>query len=300
MPAPDVWTLAYPGTSYSWGPWASGVMLAAEPVIGPVEIATDDAPRPRADGRAMGVDYRGAASITFELLVLGASEAEVRQRQTVLALAWRADAVRSTPGAVAELSTVVAGRPRVAYGRPRRFAPAAKRPREGVIPVVADFAMVHDDCWYDPAVEQEVVSLVPPSSGGLVAPLVTPLTTVPATAVPGSVRVGGDLPAWPVITITAGAAPLSGPVVQVTGLWALGLAVTIPAGQSVTVDTRPWRRTVLRDSDGASLAGTLSRSGARLAQAAVPPGVYEIALRGQDVSGTATMRFAWQKTYAGL
>ncbi|MCX5070830.1 hypothetical protein OOJ91_33840 [Micromonospora lupini] len=295
MPAPDEWTLTYPGTAYTWGPRSSGVMLASEPQIGGVELITDDSARPRGDGRAMGQDYRGAATVTFELLILGAGEGEVRQRQADLARVWRADPVRSTPGAVAELSTVVAGRARVAYGRPRRFAPALRQPRQGVIPVVADFAMV-DDCWYDPQVEQTVVPLVPPPSGGLVSPLTTPLTTVPAVVVPGHVTVGGDLPAWPVMTLYG---PVTDPVVQVTGLWSLALSLSIPAGQAITVDTRPWRRTVLR-GDGGSFAGALTRSSVRLADASVPPGAYEIALRGQDVSGTAALKFAWQKTYTGL
>ncbi|MBM0201922.1 hypothetical protein JNW90_01465 [Micromonospora sp. STR1s_5] len=295
MLAPDEWTMAYPGTTYTWGPRASGVMLASEPQISAVEIITDDVPRPRADGRAVGVDFRGAGTVTFELLVLGDSEAQVRERHSVLSRVWRADRVRSVPGAVAALSTVVAGRPRVGYGRPRRFAAAPKRPRQGVIPVVADFALV-DDCWYDPTVEQTLVPLVPPPSGGLVTPLVTPLTTVPAVVVPGHITVGGELPAWPVITLYG---PVIDPVVQVTGLWSARLALTIPSGQAITVDTRPWRRTVLR-GDGASFAGALTRSSVRLADASVPPGSYEIALRGQDVSGNAKVRFAWQKTYTGL
>ncbi|MBC9000509.1 hypothetical protein [Micromonospora aurantiaca (nom. illeg.)] len=298
MQAPDEWTLTYPGRSLTWGPYASGIMLATEPQIGAVELLTDDAPRPRGDGRLFGQDFRGGQTITFELLVLGDSELAVRQRQTDLALAWRADAVRSVPGMVAELSTVIAGRPRVAYGRPRRFAPAAKQPRQGVIPVVCDFAAV-DDCWYDPVLEQETVSLVPPPSGGLVSPLITPLTTVPTGAAPGGIVVGGELPAWPVITLRAVSAPLTNPVVQVTGLWTMALNVTILAGQHLTIDTRPWRRSVLR-GDGASFGGALTRTGVRLADAAVPPGTYEVVMRGQDVSGTAQMQFAWQKTYGGL
>ncbi|XTZ13932.1 hypothetical protein ACQSSU_20760 [Micromonospora echinospora] len=295
MPAPDEWTLAYPGRTLTFGTYASGVMLAKEVAVGPVELFTDDAQRPRGDGRAFGVDYRGASTLTFEMHVLGADEAQARSRLTDLALAWRADVVRRTPGAVAELSTVRAGRPRVLYGRPRRFAPAGEYARQGHLAVVADFAAV-DDCWYGPVEHQVLVPIVPPPSGGLVAPLVTPLTTVPAVQVPESITVEGDLPAWPVITVYG---PITGPVVQVTGLWSLGLAVTLPADQALVIDTRPWRRTVLRASDGASFAGTLARTGARLSEASVPAGTWEVVLRGQDVSGTARMRFAWRNTYAG-
>lgn len=295
MQAPDEWTLSYPGTSITWGRYSSGVMLADEPVISAVEHLTDDTPRPRGDGRQFGLDYRGATTVTFELKLLGDSEAEVRQRRADLAKVWRADVVRSTPGAVAALSRMVDGRPRVAYGRPRRFAPTGKYARQGVLEVIADFAMV-DDCWYDPQVEQLAVPLVPPPSGGLVAPLTTPLTTTPPVAMPGAIVVGGDLPAWPVITFFG---PVLAPAVQVTGLWTLALDLNIPAGQSITVDTRPWRRTVL-SSDGGSFAGAVTRGSVRLAKASIPPGEYEVALRGQDVSGTAHMNFAWQNTYADL
>ncbi|MEU3455578.1 hypothetical protein ABZ671_18555 [Micromonospora sp. NPDC006766] len=297
----DVWTLTYPGVSYSWGTAALGVMdrAGAPPDVGAVELRTDDADVPRGDGRRFGNDYRGGQTITFDLLVLGADEAQARDREAELRRVWRGDAIRTTPGAVAELRANLGGRQRVAYGRPRRFAPAGKDTQHGVSRVVCDFAAV-DDLWYDPVQEQVTVALVPPPSGGLTAPLTTPLTTVPAGAGPGAIVVGGSLPVWPVITLRAATGTLTNPVVQVTSLWTLALTATVLPGQSITVDTRPWRRTVLRQ-DGASFAGALTpRTGVRLADAKVPPGTWEVVLRGQDVSGTATMKFAWQKTYAGL
>lgn len=301
MPAPDEWTLTYPGASgypgatFTWGTYASGVMHGAPPDLGSVENLTDDQQRPRADGRAFGVDYRGAPTITFDMLVLGADETATRDRITQLTTLWRADAVRNTPAAVAELSTTVAGRQRVTYGRPRRFAPADKHARQGVARVIADFACVND-CWYAPAEESLTISLVPPPSGGLVTPLAAPLSTTPPVQVPGAITVGGDLPAWPVMRIYG---PVTTPAVQVTGLWTMTLDLTLAEDQWITVDTRPWARTILR-RDGASFAGALTRSSPRLAHAAVPPGSYEVALRGVDVTGTAKVQFRWRKTYASL
>lgn len=294
MPGND-WTLTHPGGTVRMGPYSSGIMFASPPDLGDLEVRSDDADRPREDGRAFGVDLLGGRTVTFDLLVLGEGEADTRDRLAALTTLWRADSVRGVPGAFAELSTVNAGRERVVFGRPRRFAVSEQSTGQGVGRVVADFACV-DGCWYGPAVEQAVVGLVPPPSGGLLAPLAGPLATVAATIVPGAITVGGDLPAWPVITFVG---PVTGPSVQVTGLWTYALDVTVPAGQQVTVDTRPWARTVTRP-DGASFAGAATRGSPRLAAMGMPPGRYEVALRGVDVSGTALVRFAWRNTFSSL
>ncbi|WP_348240011.1 hypothetical protein, partial [Salmonella enterica] len=79
--------------------------------------------RPRQDGRAFGVDYHSGRTISFDLGVRGLTPEEAREEAALLTRAWRADPVRLTPGAVAELHASYDGRHRVVYGRPRRFAP---------------------------------------------------------------------------------------------------------------------------------------------------------------------------------
>lgn len=285
------WQLVYGSTAYTFG--SLPVVNRTAPDLGDVPVTVDDQANPREDGIALGVDLFGGRTITFDLNLLGDTEAEVRAMLTALRLAWRADQVRKTPGAVAELHTSTVGRERVVYGRPRRFYPDDSLAPKGLIRAAATFACV-DDCWYDPAETAVVVGLVPPPSGGLVAPLVAPLTVTPETVSPGSATVAGDLPAWPIVTFYG---PVLNPVCQITNLWTLGLAASIPAGDSVTVDTRPWVRTVLTQAGG-SLAGALTSDSVWLKHAAIPPGSYEVALRGTDNTGTASMRLAWHHTYA--
>lgn len=289
------WRLDHPGASLTFGPADADIVFLAAPDLGDTDLQTDDSTRPRADGVAMGVDLRGGRTIGFDLAVIGASESAVRASAGALGKAWRADEVRLSPGEVATLTACHAGRERVVYGRPRRFAHNDEEVMDGVVTVVCDFAAV-DDLFYGTDEHVETVNLVPPPSGGMVTPLATPLTTTPPSSRSTGITVGGELGAWPVITIHG---PITNPAVQVTGLWTMNLATILQYDEAVTIDTRPWRRRITR-TDGASLAGSLTRPSVRLARAAVPPGTYEVALRGIDATGTSSMRFAWRETYTAL
>jgi hypothetical protein len=179
------------------------------------------------------------------------------------------------------------------YGRPRRAAPNHTGRKAGLIGYLADFACA-DDVFYGP--RQSVrVDRVPPPSGGFVSPLVTPVTTIAPSVQAGSVTIAGDLRTWLVAAVHG---PIANPVVKVTNRWSLTLLTTVAAGEVVTLDSRPWARTVTR-SDGASLAGALTRS-SRLSRAWLEPGTYEVSLGGTDATGTAYMDLSWEASYAGL
>ncbi|MFG3715806.1 hypothetical protein [Micromonospora sp. NPDC047730] len=284
--------LRFPGTSVTWGPADLPIVNMSAPDLGDAEVRDDDEDRPREDGRAFGQDFRGGRSITFELGVFGDDEAEARATLAGLAQAWRGDAVRRTPGAVAELRMRHAGRERIVYGRPRRFASNETEIGEGVALVVADFAAT-DDLFYGPAEHTRDVGLVPPLGGGLTGTLAAPLTTTATSDRSAGVTVGGALAAWPVLTIRG---PVTNPVVEVVGLWRLELRTTLAHDSTVTIDPRPWARSVLLNGGG-SLAGALTRTSPRLAAMAIPPGAYEVAFRGTDATGTSSVRFAWRETF---
>lgn len=288
------WRLVYPGVDLSFGPADAPICHMSAPEIGDPEIRTDDVDRPRQDGRAFGVDFLSGRNVTFDLGVLADDEASVRPLLAELSRAWRASDLRATPGAMAELHVRHAGRERILYGRPRRFAVVEEEIGEGFAAVTCDFATA-DDLFYGTE-DSASVALVPPPGGGLTAPLVSPLTTTTTSDRSTVIRIGGELPAWPVATVYG---PITTPVIEVVGRWRMTLGATIAAGDSVTVDTRPWARTVLR-ANGGSLAGALTRDSIRLARAALDPGAYEIALRGVDATGTASLRLAWRTTYASL
>ena len=284
---PNDWRLSYPGVDLALGSIASRYIFTAAPAIGASEILTDDAIRPRADGVAFGVDFLGGRTIALEIDVLGDDEADARARLATLRGAWRADAVRTSAGAVA---TLAAASGRVAYGRPRRFASGDTFLPEGLGQVSADFAC-SDDLWYS-GEEVASVALVPDPGGGLVFPLASPLATTATSDRSRVFSVSGDLPTWPVFEIEG---PITNPVVEVVGVLRMEFRTTLAFDQTLVVDTRPWARSILRN--GASVAGVLSRTSTRLSQATIPAGSHEFVLRGASESGTAAARVRWRPAY---
>lgn len=288
------WTLEYPGGSLSWGAPGDSVILDGPPEVGSAEIRADDADLPRADGIAFGQDFRGGVTITFPLAIVANTEKEARDLAASFKRAWRGDSVRGTPGEVATLRSRLEDRKREVFGRPRRFAQDDEYAPEGVILLTVDFQCVND-LAYAPDDTVETVPLVPPPSGGMTTPLAAPLTTTAPVEVPGGVEVGGDVEAWPVVEVFG---PITDPTIQVTNEWSTTLRLTIPDGDSIVLDSRPWKRTVLRSSDGASFAGAVR--GTPLSRWGLEPGGFEVSLRGTDQTGTSSMRFSWRDTYTAL
>lgn len=289
------WRLSYPGVDLVFGTASHEVFLLATPDLGDVELRTADAANARRDGVSFGVDYLGGRTITFDLGVRGESEAAVRSSLAALAAAWRADAVRSRPGAVATLAARYRDEDRVVFGRPRHFAQVTAEARTArFASVVADFACA-DDRFYSAEEHEVTVSIVPAPQGGLEAPLASPLSTTESSDRSVGFTVAGDSPAWPVIVVEG---PISSPVVEVVGRWRLEFDLTLDYDHTLTIDASPWARTVLRD--GAGVWGSLSRTSSRLAETGLPPGDYEFVLRGESTTGTALARLRWRDSYSTL
>lgn len=288
------WRLLYPGADYTFGTGDLPVFNRTPPEIGSLDIRTSDVDRPRSDGRAFGVDYLGGQTLSFHLGVRATSDAEVRAETAKLRNLWRADVVRLTPGAVAELHAEYAGRTRIVYGRPRRFDPDfSDSAVNNLVDVLADFACV-DDVYYGAEEGGTTVALVSEPSGGLLAPLASPLGTTRTSDRSVSIDVETELPAWPIIEIEG---PITQPVIEVVGVWRMEIRTSLAEDQTLVIDTRPWVRSILRNGS-ASLAGSLR--GTRLTDAGLPPGRHEIALRGQDSTGTAIARVRWRGSYSSL
>lgn len=288
------WALVYPGTTYTFGTSATPVWNRTTPDIGDIEIRTADVDRPRADGRAFGVDFRSSRTISFDLGIRAHSEVDARAEEATLARAWRADAVRKTPGAVAELHAQYAGRERVVYGRPRRYAPNFSD--VGVnyyATVTADFAVV-DDLYYSAVEESVSFSIVPPVGGGLLAPLASPLSTTMTSDRSQAITVDTELPAWPVVEVHG---PISNAVVTIGDLVKFEVRLSLAYDETVVIDTRPWHRSAMRNGT-ASVAGAVR--GTMLAKAAIPAGAYEVGFRGVDPTGTASVRLSWRGAYSSL
>lgn len=311
-PAEGEWNLSYSangihsGTSFTFGTIRSGYYLLEPYEIVYGDTDAGDTPLPRADGIRFGQDFKAAATITFEVGVDAVDDALTQPgrhganlgRLSAMGQAWDGEAVRLRFATPAVLSTVQAGRARRFYGRPRKWAPAASQlTRQGYTPVICTFACV-DDTAYDEREQNVRVNLNPPPHTGLVGPLTTPLTMTGegSSKVNGDLIIGGTKSTWPYITIYG---PLTQPAVEVVGRWKLGLDLTLAAGERVTIDPRPWVRTVLRNGN-ASVAGLLTRGSPRLEDLRLPPGRQDLVLRGTDATGSAYMTVAWRDSYAYL
>ncbi|QIN94417.1 minor tail protein [Arthrobacter phage Lego] len=288
MPSPEAWRLTYPGEDLAFGSVESGYVFTTAPDLGAREMEHEDARRPRTDGVSFGQDYLAGRTITFELDVSGTDEADAKAKLARLSRAWRADVVRTTPGATATLTSASG---RVAFGRPRRFASNDDLLPHGLSTVVADFA-ASDDVWYGGTEQGVTVSLVPAPSGGLLAPLAAPLSTTLSSDRSQGVTVGGELPTWPVIEIQG---PITNPTVELVGAVRMDFKLVLAYDQKLVIDTRPWARSILRN--GASVAGTITRTSTRLAHAALAPGAYEFVLRGTANTGNPSATIRWREAF---
>lgn len=292
--------LVYPGTDFEFGP------VDVESVeIGGVSYRVDDTPLPRRDGIAFGRDFADPGDIVLTVSVSGESQVwgdeeirhDVYRKATVFSEAWDARVLREQPRLIAEL---VSGELGMFEGRPRgvqwdyaNYAVGFLRGRARFVRASTAVYAVDPDTGESPWHEQ-AVGLVPAQLGGLVAPLVAPLTTARASTRARPFTVGGDADVWPVITVTG---PLqSGGQVELVNRWSLRLNQALAYDDVVVIDTRPGRRLMTVNGRPGNV---LAPSGARLSQAFMPPGLQEIALRGASVEGTASATIRWREQKAG-
>jgi len=212
--------------------------------------------------------------------------------------AWHWLHGRDTPGKVTALRFQLNGEQRRIYGRPRRFdAPPDNRILGGMVPISVDFKCV-DGFVYDDVMDQVVIQLGQEledegvdSGGGFIFPLTFPVVTLPPTRQQVQILIGGDAPAYPIIRFDG---PIANPGF-VTDDWRIDLDYTIPDGQYVEIDTRPWVMTALLNGN-ASVAGHLGRR-QRMSKIRFQPGVrFEGRFVGFS-TGTATCTVRWASTW---
>lgn len=280
------WILTYPGVVLPFGSIASGYGFDAAPDVGVQSVVADDFSPSGDDGRLFGVDTLDTDVVTFAIDIMAPSELEARTLHDRIRGAWRGDAIRKDPGAVAML---VSEAGRSTFGRPRRFSANTDLIHAGVVRVTADFAPA-TDLWFGD-VESVSVGLVPLPEGGLVAPLAAPLLTTESSDRSQVVTVTGERPTWPTVTIYG---PITNPVVEL-GPVRWELRTSLAYDQTLTVDASPWARTILRD--GAGVPGVLTPQSTRLAKALLPPGEHEFVLRGASSTGTARAVASWRPAF---
>ncbi|MFJ4880071.1 hypothetical protein ACIP93_33355 [Streptomyces sp. NPDC088745] len=305
----------HPACNLTFGRTTSGLYLMADPETKVADLDDSTTPLPGEDGVRMGRDYQRTLTVALELGVdtvdapiagwnylfpSGGSDAPIgtgspqhiappptperramwnMEGVSIARTAWRADAVRRRAGGVAWLRRQSAGRVRLLYGRPRKFAVVhEKYSRQGFTPLLADFEAV-DDRFYDDTsrqVEMYGRSNVPPTAWRPGRP--QPPQSGAGERLLTGLHVRGRLATHPWITFHG---PGRNYELTVDGLWTVQLNVDLDVGQSVRLDSRSWARTVVNVKTGASVADKLSRSSPLLRDVLLPPGMH-----------TARMRFA--------
>ncbi len=248
------------------------------------DLRTGDVEWPLRHGSRPGVDYLESGTLTLTLCSSPGARDDAAANAAVseFARAWRLG-LREGSGRLAPLSVSVGDRSRVLYGRPGRIAPPAPGSNamgQGVAMLTAEFRIL-DPFVYAAESEDVTVSVVPKTLGGIIAPLVTPVTTTLTSDTSYRfVTVGGDADATFAVTFHG---PATDPKVVVNGV-EVGVAGSIAYDEDVTVDGRA--RTV-ELANGQPVASRLSR-GTRIDRMTLPPGEHEIAFTATDRTGTAT------------
>ena len=258
---------------------------------------TQDVDVPMGDGRLMGRDFHSAPSWMFDFYTNVWDWAEALDLADTVAAVWSGDQVRDTPGEVMPLRYWMADRWRRVYGRPRNFSPpdGGLFSKLGRAEFAASFDLV-DRLHYDDAEQSASADMVPTTIGGFVAPFVAPITfesplegyTPRGLIVGGSARVG-------VAVEVEG--PVTDPWVEVTDQWRVQFIGTLQAGDTFTLDTRPWVRTVLRN--GTPATGALAAS-TMVQDVKLAPGAYEMSFGGLGASSTARATIKWRNAYYSL
>lgn len=255
-----------------------------------------DQPRSLGNGLIFGRDFRDAPIWTWELNTNHTELEDAEAALDALETAWRTAVDSEEPGGHIALYYSRRTRSRLVYGRPRRFVrPQDNRALSGLSVAQCDFQRA-DDLHYAAAEDSMVMSIVPTTSGGLISPLISPLTTsIPSGPRQGFVTVEGSAPTYPVVTFSG---PIQNPrLYMLDGSWEIALLTTLTAGQSAVIDTRPWRMTAKRGA--ANISGALTRA-TRLADAKLPPGTHELGFTGVDGTGTATATVSWRSAWYSL
>lgn len=152
-----------PDGSVLFGSQQSQYPFAIAPEIGDADRDTQDSTLTGVDGTSFGADTVSGQTDAFGLTAIGDTDDEARALYDEFRRLWRADTIRTVPGAVA---TLTAPSGRSTFGRPRRITPAFYPPGSAAIGITADFATA-DDLWYGDEEHLEV-PIASSQSGGFV------------------------------------------------------------------------------------------------------------------------------------
>jgi hypothetical protein len=278
----------------------------AEVAFNEAELSTHDAQLAAQDGISFGRDFRGGQIISFSGNVLTnrsnpGDPVAAPNAQNVLATAWDRKDIRMSPGTVIPLRMHRNGRQRKVFGRPRRFVALAGMTTRGLIPFSCDFQCA-DQYFYSDVENQESITMIPAEAGGISGDLIGDIIASSIGFGTNQIVVSGTEWSWLKFKIYGPSLTgvFSNPDIEVVGHWRIEMNTTIAYDDSVTIDPKPWTRSVRRTLNNANLSGSFTADSPVLSSLRVPPGTHQIILRGIDVSGTARVEVSWHDTYGSF
>jgi hypothetical protein len=165
--------------------------------------------------------------------------------------------------------------------------------KSGIGHIVCDF-QVNDPWHYDDVETSVSLTIVPATTGGLEAPLASPLSTVRSSAPrAGIVANLGDVDTALRVVFQG---PVTNPWVRSSAGMEVGLTGTLAYDETVTID--PQAGTVLRQN-GTPAAGLLTRK-TSLTSSRLRPGTTELTFGGVDPTGTAKATLSWRNAYTSI
>lgn len=294
------WVLDYTGTSFSFGTLASDYPLRVQVDVSDVARRTQDADHPNSDGRLFGRDLLGGFSLTFDGVILpeypltGYPWRTSMDMYSAFAAAWRADVIRKTPGAYATLTNL--DRNKLVYGRPRKIAEKLTRARKGEVGFLATFETNGPDV-YSAEERIAVINPVPPAAGGVSSPIEAPWSTQTNADETSPLINEGDTETWPIIQMRG---PGAGHSISLldgsTKLWTLSVPDGLKADEIITIDTRPWHRSVL--VNGRPGMGRIR--GTQLEKCMIPVGEFDAVFKVNDRTGVADAALRWRDAFASI
>jgi hypothetical protein len=255
---------------------------------GSADKRTQDTDAPMGSYRQFGRDFKTPPTWGWSLSTNRNDETGTHDTLEALAAVWDRESDEE-PNGVTALRYRINGRTRRVYGRPGRFVytPDVRR-KQGYMAIDCDFRLA-DTRHYEDAEQVATLSMEPSHPGGLVSPLLSPLTSLDATDdQDGQIVVGGTMPTPLVVEITGQA---TRPYIEIVGLMSLRLEGNVDTGDTVTLDARPWALSATR-LNGGSVAGMLL--GNRVSELMIPPGSYQLRFGASASTGGASATVRWR------
>jgi len=262
-----------------------------------IDIQPGDTRTGDADGygdfRRFGRDRKTPETWQFLLHTTGVDENTALASLAAFTEVCDTEEERNTPGAVVALKYRIANRTRVVFGRPRDLKPyIGTSLRVGHLQMTFNFDRV-DLLHYEDGQQGTGLGLGASSVGGFRAPFRAPLRSLStASAKVNQLFVGGTAPTWAIVTFKGGQ---TNPWVEVDN-WRLQLTQTVPYDDEITVDSRPWKRTVTR-KDGAHVPGWLSIKSRMAAMRLQPNRTIDARYGADATTGDVTAQVRWTNAH---